>query len=344
MEKLTTIEKLKAYFKAKKKFRDSGCFAITKEIEKVIGFEEGELGDPLFWQRFASAVQDTYPDTDREIHHYTFGQPQEVNVTDEDNFSQWLEVHKHLTRTNGTRRILVLHHLPKFKEKILLRGLFGTYRGNKLHVFVFEESFGEEIPFLIQQNCENADDLKGKKAPSDVIPIPGPESQAKAPDNSAESSAENPQKNEVHQDGSEVPIQETESQAVAEPLPEVVDKPSDKISAEQPAESQAKAPDKPETQPEKPEIINEMPRLQKTKTRPTRNYIADAYGSGGFNTGVERKLVYKVYDKKDIPANAKFVATKIERDGVVDLGVPNYDYLKPNEKLVHLYEIPDAKK
>jgi hypothetical protein len=98
---MTTIEKIKAYLKKKKKFGDSGCFVITREIQDAIGFEPGEINTPLFWDRFISAVQDTYPETERACYHYTFGEPQEVNVTDEDAFSNWLEVQKHLAKKNG---------------------------------------------------------------------------------------------------------------------------------------------------------------------------------------------------------------------------------------------------
>jgi hypothetical protein len=170
----------------------------------------------------------------------------------------------------------------------------------------------------VEQFCENAGDLKPEKPVEPVVAEPEVTLISQELDSALDSAEKEPEIAEV-EGASEPPVEESDSQAVIEPLP----------SVEKPRLTEHSS---------EPTIIQDMPRLKST---PTRNYLRDAYGLGAFNTGVERIRAFKVYDKKDAPANAIFVATKLERDGVIDLAVPSYDYLKPNEKLVHLYKMPD---
>ena len=268
MEK-TTIEKLKAYLKSKKKFGDYGCFVITKEIEKAMGFEDKEMASPQFWERFVSAVQDVYPDTARECAHYSFGMQQEENVTDEDSFSAWLAVQKHLSKTKGEARIVALHHVPKFREKILLRGLLAGYRSHKLHVFVFEETFTDGVPFLVKKHCENGEHLQELVTTPEPTPEVEPEKLVQQdPSKAGESQAKAPEKEEPAmiktEKSPEKPIQEE---------PELEEK-SQAKTPEVPVAKEAPVQPK-ENQPVTNPIPN--PPQPRGKRMATRNYIADAY-------------------------------------------------------------------
>lgn len=52
------------------------------------------------------------------------------------------------------------------------------------------------------------------------------------------------------------------------------------------------------------------------------------------------KNIIKVYRKEDAPKGAIFLFEKVERNGVFDLSVRNYDLLKSNEKIAYLFQIP----
>jgi hypothetical protein len=329
----TTIQKLTKYFREQRKFNDYACFVITREIQNVIGFTEGESDQGKFWERFMSAVQDVYPDTDRVCHHFTFGSGT-GNLSDEDKFSAFVEHEKEQAEKNSKGRIICLFHINKFKdERFALDAALATHRADRLHFFIFEESFPEgKIPFVLTKNCDNASHLARLLTAEAEAEGKALESRTVIPENELESAIENAEVVE------ETATPETEEIAETQVEPE---------APLQPGDSQAVTNPIPNVPPNVPNVPPNVPPTRKTFT--TKNYIRDAYagnpgaGNPGFSVGKEKVAVFKFYDKDEVPAGAIFVATKIERDGVVDLGVPNYDYLKPNEKLVHLYRLPDKK-
>lgn len=86
------------------------------------------------------------------------------------------------------------------------------------------------------------------------------------------------------------------------------------------------------------------------KNSPNRLYpteqdveLIEEYAKNYYLDRIKNKLpenVFKVYDKKDAPKESVFVCEKIERNGIIDMSVPSYDYLKPNERIVYLFQKP----
>jgi hypothetical protein len=49
----------------------------------------------------------------------------------------------------------------------------------------------------------------------------------------------------------------------------------------------------------------------------------------------------KVYRKKDAPEGAVLLSEAIEINGLMDLSLRKYFVLKPNEKVVYIYRLPE---